>query len=180
MPPGSGTMAPVTTTDSGFSSDESGALADGEGSPRPPTRVPGVWGQMPLAVRVFMIVLLVAAAGGIAVLSRTSLQSNSDLDHGTVQLLIPSDGSNILQQDQIGIDLTPGYSARLAVNGTALPAHQVRVVSYANQVQYTFEPGPGQVFTRWPAGQSCVIATYWLTKEGPSHSSLQHWCFTVV
>jgi hypothetical protein len=170
----------VTTTDSGFPADEASPLVDEQGSPRPPTKVPGVWSQMPGPVRALMLGLLVVAIIGVAVLSRTSLAGNSDLDHGTVQLLIPSDGSNILQQDEVGIDLTPGYSARLAVNGTSIPANQVRTVNYSNQVQYTFEPGTGKVFTRWPAGQSCVVATYWLTKQGSSHSSEQHWCFSVV
>ncbi len=170
----------MTTTGSGPSYDETGALADDQGSPRPPTRVPGVWSQMPMAVRVLMIGLLVVAVVGIAALSRTSLSSSSDLDGGTVQLLIPTDGSNILQQDRVGIDVSTGVTARLAVNGTALPADQVRVVAYSGQVEYAFEPGAGKVFTRWPAGKSCVLATYWKTKDGPTHSSYQHWCFTVV
>jgi len=135
---------------------------------------------MPLGVRILLVSLLVVAAGGIAVLSRTSLQSSANLDNGVVVLLTPTDGSNILQQDAIGIDLKPGYSATLRVNGTGLPPSQVRVVSFADQVSYRFEPGQGKVFTAWPAGKSCVDATYWKTSDGPGHSSVEHWCFTTV
>jgi hypothetical protein len=163
----------VTTADPG-------SLADEDGSPRPPTKVPGVWTQMPMGVRILLIALLVIAVGGIAVLSRTSLQSSADLDNGTVVLLTPTDGSNILQQDAIGIDLKTGYSASLRVNGTAIPGSQVRVVSFADEVSYRFEPGQGKVFTAWPAGKSCVDATYWKTSDGPAKASVEHWCFTVV
>ncbi len=157
-----------------------GSLADEDGSIRPPTKVPGVWSQMPMAVRILLVGLLVIAVGGIAILSRTSLQSSADLDNGTVVLLTPTDGSNILQQDAIGIDLKSGYSASLRVNGTAIPGSQVRVVSFSEQVSYRFEPGQGKVFTAWPAGKSCIDATYWKTSDGPSKASVEHWCFSVV
>jgi hypothetical protein len=163
----------VTTSDPG-------SLAGEEGSPRPPTRVPGVWSQMPMGVRILLVGLLVIAAGGIAVLSRTSLQSSSDLDNGIVILLTPTDGSNILQQDAIGIDLKTGYVASLRVNGTVLPPSQVRVVNFSNEVSYRFEPGQGKVFTAWPAGKSCIDANYWKSSDGPAHASVVHWCFTVV
>jgi hypothetical protein len=157
-----------------------GSLTDEDGSVRPPTKVPGVWTQMPVGVRILLIGLLVVAVIGIAVLSRTSLQSSTDLDNGIVVLLTPTDGSNILQQDAIGIDLKTGYSATLRVNGTSLPPSQVRVVTYADQISYRFEPGQGKVFTAWPAGKSCIDATYWKTSDGSAHSSVVHWCFSVV
>jgi len=135
---------------------------------------------MPFGIKILLVSLLVVAAGGIAVLSRTSLQSSADLDNGVVVLLTPTDGSNVLQQDAIGIDLKTGYSATLRVNGTALPPSQVRVVSFASQVSYRFEPGQGKVFTAWPAGKSCIDATYWKTSDGPAHASVEHWCFTTV
>lgn len=150
------------------------------GSPRPPTRVPGVWKQMPLAIKVLMVGLLLVAAGGIAVLSRQSLAANTDLDNGTVIDLNPSDGSNILQQADIGITLKAGYTTRLTVNGTAIPQSQVQTVPYATQTQFTFTPGSGKVFTHWPAGKSCIAATYYQTKDGPLHASGVDWCFTAV
>jgi hypothetical protein len=179
----------VTTSDSGSFDDaafedrttaDPGLVDDHEGSPRPPTRVPGVWKQMPVTVRVLMVALVLVAAGGIVVLSRSSLASSSNLAGGTIEQLIPTDGSNILQQDQIGIVLKSGYTARLTVAGTAIPQSQVRTVTYASQTQFTFQPGPGKVFTHWPAGKSCVAATYWKVQDGPTHAAGEDWCFTVV
>ncbi len=155
-------------------------LDEGLGSPRPPTRVPGVWKQMPLAIKVLLVGLVLVAAGGIAVLSRSSLAANTDLDGGTVIELIPSDGSNILQQADVGIVVKSGYSAHLSVNGTSIPQGQLQTVPYATQTQFTFTPGAGKVFTRWPAGKSCVSATYYTIQAGPTHAAGQNWCFTVV
>ena len=83
----------VTTSDSGSFDDaafedrttaEQVGLDDDEGSPRPPTRVPGVWKQMPMAVRILMVALLLVAVGGIWALSRQSLASSSNLAGGTI------------------------------------------------------------------------------------------------
>ncbi len=177
------TSDPASFDDDAFedrTTAEQVGLDDDQGSPRPPTRVPGVWKQMPLAVRILMVALLLVAAGAIWALSRQSLASSSNLAGGTIVELIPTDGSNILQQDQIGIVLKSGYSTRLSVNGTAIPISQVQTVNYASQSQYTFTPGQGKVFTSWPAGKSCVAASYWRVQDGPSHASSQDWCFTVV
>ncbi len=179
----------VTTTDSGAFDDasfedrttaEQIELDDDQGSPRPPTKVPGVWKQMPLAVRIAMVALLLVAIGAIWALSRQSLASSSNLAGGTIVELIPTDGSNILQQDQIGIVLKTGYRTQLTVNGTAIPVGQMETVNYSSQTQYTFQPGPGKAFSRWPAGKSCVAASYWRVQDGPSRASSQGWCFTVV
>jgi len=147
------------------------------GSARKP---PGTWAQMPWGIRLLLIGLLAVAVVGIVVLSHQSLQSSANLDNGVVILLTPTDGSDILQQDTIGITLKTGYTATLDVNGTSLPQSQVREVSYANQVAFSFEPGSGKAFTAWPEGKSCVDATYWKLADGPSHSSVEHWCFTVL
>ena len=164
----------------GVTSTEPSPLSDEGGSPRPPTRVPGVWSQMPVAVRVLLVALLLVAAGGIAVLTRFSSGSSADLAGGTIIQLIPADGSNILQQDQIGIILATGYTTKLSVNGTSIPQSQIHTVAFQDQTQFTFEPGPGKAFSNWPAGKSCVLATYWRLSAGPNHSSVQQWCFTVV
>jgi hypothetical protein len=135
---------------------------------------------MPVPVRVLLVGLVVVAVGGIVVLSHQSLQSSADLDNGAVVLLTPIDGSNILQQDDVGITLQRGYTSTLRVNGTALPTDQVRVVSFGNQVSFTFTPGSGKVFTAWPEGKSCVDAQFWKQSAGPEHADVEHWCFTVL
>jgi hypothetical protein len=135
---------------------------------------------MPWGIRVLLVGLLVVAAGGIVVLSHQSLQSSANLDQGVVVVLTPTDGSNILQQDAVGITLERGYTTTLQVNGQTLPTDEVREVTFGTQVEFTFEPGPGKAFTAWPAGQNCAAATFWKQSAGPGHTEAEHWCFTVV
>ena len=149
-----------------------------EGSPRPPTRVPGVWAQIPMPVRIALVVLLLVAAGGIFAVTRQTSESSANLDNGVIQQLIPAEASQVPQQAQVGIDLADGYNASLAVNGVAIPDDQTdRIVAF-NQV--LFQPGPGKVFEAWDASvPTCVTATYW-KYDTPDVTTPRTWCFSVV
>jgi hypothetical protein len=147
-----------------------------DGSPRPPTRAPGMWKVIPLGVKIVLGVLLLVALGGIALLTQLSSESSGGLAGGVIEQLIPSRDAKILQQDQIGIDLQTGYSADLAVNGVPIPEDQLTRVSGLDEV--LFQPGPGRVFEEWPAGQSCVVATFWPNDVGRAEAKTENWCFT--
>lgn len=114
----------------------------------------------------------------IVIASRLGTSDTGQLDGGRIQRLIPTPGAKILQQDQVGIDMAPGYEATLTLNGVPLPLDETEVVPAINQV--TFRPAPGRVFEKLPAGQNCVTATYWQSAFGPSVSASRSWCFTVV
>lgn len=149
-----------------------------EGSPRPPTKVPGVWNQMPVLVRVGLVALLLVAAGGVVLVSRQESQSSTNLDGGIIEQLIPADGAKAPQQTQIGIDLAEGYNASLSVNGQPIPDDQLDRIQAFNQV--LFQPGPGKEFEKWDATvPTCVTATYW-TYASPAQTTLRTWCFSVV
>lgn len=98
--------------------------------------------------------------------------------NGAIQRLIPTPGSKILQQDTVGIDLATGYDASLAINGAVIPLDQLTKVDALGQV--TFKPGPGKDIETFPAGQNCIVATYWKIADGPNQSTSRSWCFTVV
>jgi hypothetical protein len=122
--------------------------------------------------------LLIIAAVCIVMVAQLGTSDTTELDGGRIQRLIPTPGAKILQQDIIGIDMAPGYEASLSLNGIPLPLDQTYVVPQTNQV--TFKAGPGKVYDTLPAGQNCMIATYWQTAFGPSVSSSRSWCFTVI
>ena len=124
------------------------------------------------------IALAAVAIVLIVVVARLGTSDTAQLDGGRIQRLIPTPGAKILQQDEVGIDMAPGYEASLALDGVVLPLDQTNVIGPINQV--TFKPGPDKVFEKLPAGQNCVTATYWQTQFGPSVSSTRTWCFTVV
>lgn len=124
------------------------------------------------------VALLAIAAVCFVIVSQLGTSGTTELDGGRIQRLIPTPGSKILQQDIIGIDMAPGYEASLSLNGVPLPLDQTYVVPQINQT--TFRAGPDKVFETLPAGQNCMIATYWQTAFGPAVSSSRTWCFTVV
>jgi hypothetical protein len=147
---------------------------NGEGSPRPPPRCPcrasPAAGQDPDQRAISWS--CAAASAGVP----GSSESSGGLDGSVIEQLIPAKNSKILQQDQVGIDLQTGYSADLAVNGVAIPEDQITRVSGLDEV--LFQPGSGKVFEQWPAGQNCVVATYWANDVGPTQSKTVSWCFT--
>ncbi|MEO7430225.1 MAG: hypothetical protein ABIY48_12680 [Acidimicrobiales bacterium] len=97
-----------------------------------------------------------------------------------VEHVVPVEGAEALHQNEIGIDLAPGYEGRLILNGTAIPTDELRIVREQNQV--FFEPGVGRTFEALPSGPNCVTAIVWKTADGrgtPSDLSFQ-WCFDVT
>jgi hypothetical protein len=148
------------------------------GSPRPPTKVPGVWRQIPFGVKILLVGLLLAASVGIYSASRLTSQSEAQFDNGVVVQLIPNDGDKVLQQAQAGIRLADGYTGTLTVNGVPVPDDQLDRVQALNEI--LFQPGDAKIVEAWPAGENCLVATYWKSATGPTQSSTHTWCFSVV
>lgn len=122
--------------------------------------------------------LALVAVVCIVIAAQLGTADTGGFDGGRIERLIPLPGTKILQQDIIGIDMAPGYEATIALNATPIPLDQSDVIGPINQT--TFKPGPGKVFEQLPAGQNCIVATYWQSSVGPSVSSTRTWCFTVV
>src|SRR3954452_20850438 len=57
---------------------------DSGGSPRPPTKVPGVWRELPTAVKVLLVALVLIAGAGIFTATRLTSQSEAQFDNGVV------------------------------------------------------------------------------------------------
>jgi hypothetical protein len=149
------------------------------GSPNSPsTARPSQGGRRFQPRHAAYIVLVAIAAVCVYALYQLADAPATNLEGGAIERLIPAPDSKILQQDQIGIDLAPGYEASLAVNGTPLPTDQVLIVPPLNQVFY--QPGPGKIIEFWPAGRNCIVATFWRSETGPNQSSSRAWCFSVV
>ncbi len=122
--------------------------------------------------------LLVVVAVSIFVLFKKSQTNGVNVAGGSIERVIPAPGSKILSQDEIGIDLAPGYEAELTLNGTPIPLDELTVVPQLNQV--TFKQTATSETQLIPAQQNCVIATYWPSASGKSQSSNYSWCFSVL
>jgi hypothetical protein len=120
-------------------------------------------------------VVIAVSIGALVVLGEGS---DDDVRDAAVEQYIPAEGDQIVQQEPAGIDLAPGYDGTLAINGVAIPEDQLDKVPALNLVQFT--PGEGKEVEQYLQGRNCVIATYWLSKDGPGRATSRSWCFSVL
>jgi len=78
-----------------------------------------------------------------------------------VEQVVPGNGDAALRQGQIGIDLEPGWTAVLAVDGREIPEDQLRRNDPLNQVFFT--PGEGQDIEELDPGPHLASALIWRT-----------------
>jgi hypothetical protein len=132
-------------------------------------------------VRKWLPILL--ATLGVAVIA-LAVMSRGDSDDAAldsaVEQVIPGPGDQVLVQNPIGIDLVDGepYEIRLSINGLEIPAREFVVSEALNRA--TYQPGDGQTLKNLESGDNCVVAEYWLVRQGPESARLTRWCFTAI
>jgi hypothetical protein len=154
-------------------SEPSDANDDGPAWPTSSTRYKVVVG----------IALAVAAGAMYLAISHTSTEPDEPVHVAgrpdVVEHLVPFNGASILRQQEIGIDLAPGYEGTLVVNGVEIPPDQERIVPEQNQVFFT--PGDGKAIEELPGGTTCVVAIAWKSQDGRGPNDQQfRWCFEVT
>lgn len=108
--------------------------------------------------------LLAAVAGFVYAFTMNNANTNIVPTSDAVEALVPADGSQVLRQSEIGIDLAPEWTGVLQVNGIEIPEDQLRRVPAQNQVFFT--PGPGQEIEELPAGRVQIVALIWRPVAG--------------
>ena len=73
-------------------------------------------------------------------------------------------------------EIRPAARASVTIDQREIPDNQV--VKVPEQGQLTFQPGKDKALEYFPAGQNCVIFTYWQVATGPESSFTKNWCFT--
>jgi hypothetical protein len=133
---------------------------------------------MPTAVRRSLIAaLLVIVALSLFGLTRLNSSGTKTLPN-IIESINPADGDKTLQQGQIAVDLLSGWDGRLSIDQRDIPDSEVTKVP--QQGTLSFQPGPGKALEYFPAGQNCVVLTYWQLATGPDQSFTKNWCFTAV
>ncbi|MBW8827291.1 MAG: hypothetical protein JF603_13220 [Acidobacteria bacterium] len=99
-----------------------------------------------------------------------------------VEALVPvQDSAANIRQAEIGIDLAPGWTGDLRINGHDIPEDQLRRNEPLNQ--FFFQPGRGKEIGSLPPGNVTVTAIIWQPLAGQSRTSGSHsitWSFTVA
>ncbi len=82
-------------------------------------------------------------------------------DSGPIERFLPDAGDAVACREPVGVDLAPGYGARLTINGKEVPETEMNVIvnldgTVSNELtasrsigQYTFEPEDGCPNGRW-------------------------------
>jgi hypothetical protein len=137
---------------------------------------------VPIPRKVWAIIaalgVVIVVAGYFAVRGGTPSPITSGPGGGSIEALLPQEGSEVLRQSTIGIDLEPGYSGTLVVNGTPIPDDQLTLVPELNQVFY--EPKRGKVVDTLRAGENCITARFWQSAQGPDAAETRTWCFEAL
>ena len=95
-----------------------------------------------------------------------------------VEQTIPSEGAEILQQQQIGIDLGNAYRvSRLLIQRTPIQEANLTRRDELNQVFY--QPAEGREFDVFPPGRVCAVADVVEVLTGDPVRSVE-WCFEVT
>ena len=118
---------------------------------------------MNTAVRRAVLALIVVAALATFVFAFTIGGGNDDeaLRSGSpVERFVPENGSPAaVRQAEIGVDLAPGYTAVLLVDGVEIPEDQLRRNDPESQLFFT--PGEGQIIESLAAGPHTATALVW-------------------
>jgi hypothetical protein len=95
-----------------------------------------------------------------------------------IELLAPRPEESVLSQAQLLIDLTTNYDASFVINGVTIPDDQLQKRAELNQV--IFNPGPGKVVEKFPAGRNCVEADIFRIDGVEEDVPPARWCFNVT
>ncbi len=101
-------------------------------------------------------------------------------ESGPVEQLIPPRNSEILRQDVTGVDLRPGWTGVLIVNGVEIPEDQVDLANLESLGQILFTPGNDKAVEQYEAGENCVTAVVWRVEESRADARNTDWCFNVT
>ena len=132
--------------------------------------------------RVVVVALLVAA--GAMVWVSASFKGEPDeatLTDSAVEQFVPGQNTSALRQSEIGIDLAPGWTADLRINGVDIPEDEERRVDPLNQVFFT--PGEGRIIETLAPGDVEVTAIIWRPGDGETRESGSRqvrWSFRVA
>ncbi len=100
-------------------------------------------------------------------------------DAKIVENLIPRRNSQVPQQSDIGIDLAPGWTGTLVLNGVEIPKDQLQTTPQIGVIEFT--PGKGKAVEQFRGGQNCVKAIIWRLSDGQGVADRTiPWCFDVV
>jgi hypothetical protein len=144
---------------------------------------------IPTRVRILLALCTIAALAIFvgAYVTNSNPESNRDCaPPAAIDEIFPACNTLVFQQSTIGVDMAPGYSVELAINGVSIPRDQVenRAATNATSTRivpdlFVFNPGPGKEVQRLSPGPNSATVTYYKLSANPSTAVQFRWFFTV-
>lgn len=141
---------------------------------------------MSAAVRRVLTILLALVGLAGVVLAFTLVNTDPEsadvavTGAGPVEQLIPFRDAEILRQAPIGVDLRPGWTGVLVVNGVEIPEDQLDLDNLDSLGQILYTVGDGKAVEAFEAGRNCVTALVWRVDESRDRARDVTWCFNVT
>ncbi len=142
--------------------------------------------SLPLALGLALVI------GGFV--AAQSSDNAPGIDNPAIEQLYPDDGSLVLRQSEVGVDLADGYTGELAIDGRTLPTERVEpiavpVASVPPILVTRYDPGVntllylpqgGAPIEEFEPGEHTVRLTYWPEVEGRQAAKVYSWTFRVA
>ena len=132
--------------------------------------------------RLLILVVSVVAVGALVYAAQLANTGDDGaeiaLSGQDVDQLVPPRGSEILAQEAIGIDLAPGFTAVLSLNGVEIPEDQLNRRNGVNEILYRAADDDAAVALE--AGRNCLVAEVWPLDATRSEARTVSWCFNVT
>ncbi|HEX9853941.1 MAG TPA: hypothetical protein VGC47_01325 [Acidimicrobiia bacterium] len=93
-----------------------------------------------------------------------------------IEEVSPADGAIVLRQVGLEIDMQPGYTIDLIVDGAAIPPVEVDFTEATGIA--TWRPGPGMTFEVWAPGTHTIVVE-WERATGLPDPGRYLWTFRV-
>jgi hypothetical protein len=137
------------------------------GTPAPPRRLRLQTVLLALAgvVAVNLLVAAVVIGGG---------EEGPDLP-SSIESVIPTPGSGILAQDEVGADLLDTFTGVLVIDGVEIPEDQLRYNLPLGEVG--FRPGAGTDIVRFEEGLHSATIVYWPQDRSREEAKSFTWSF---
>lgn len=151
----------------------------------------------PLRTKIVIVAVLFVAIGGfvwagmrtdtdidddVAVTGTDPVATPSTISNG-VESVSPRRGAEAFAQQEIVIDLSPGWRGELVLqpdSGDAIPLPEDEI-EFTSLDELIYTPDQGKTIERLPSGQLCVRATIWDQVRGrPATERVESWCFDVT
>lgn len=144
---------------------------------------------MPKPVRAALVVCFVGAIAifvGAYRANSDPSENNGCNQPAAIEVLYPPCNTLAFQQAPVGVDMAPGYTVELTVNGTPIPVDQIDNRKAANVTDtntspdvFLFIPGDGKAVEQLPPGPVSAVITYRKLSENEATTQTFRWVFTV-